>query len=77
MGWDNVFKIIFKPKSVLAFLIAAGVVFLLIGGLLTAAGTWEPGLATAAWFFMGFGFLFFCLGVGIWLLYVFTNFSRK
>lgn len=70
MGWDKVFQIIFQPKSILGFIIAAGIVFLLIGGLLMALATQIPAVAGASVFFIVFGVIFFVLGIGVWIIYI-------
>ena len=73
MGMD-LFKIIFQPKSIIGLMIAAGILFLLIGGLTLSVNQSVSG------FFIYYGKLLFIIGFVGWLAFfipaVIRNWSR-
>lgn len=61
---DFFVKIVFKPKSLLAFITAIGLLFLLLGGLAI------PVLPEVATYFQSWGKFLATIGIAGWLLFV-------
>lgn len=64
-------SILFKPKSILGLLVAAGILFLMIAG---ATVTLSEEVHD---FFFTFGLIFFFIGIGGWLFFIVPAIMRN
>lgn len=63
----GVLEVIFRPKSILGFIIAAGIVFLLIAGLTINVDRDVHN------FFLAAGIILLAIGLPIWGLYIYRS----
>lgn len=70
MDVTRIFRVVFKPKSILALLVVSGIIFLLLGGATMAVHEQTSN------FFTKWGGILLTIGIVGWLFFVIPTIKR-